>query len=764
MYNITVIMLRINKYKKIYNIHPAKPCLANDVDANKIKEWRPEQLPGPSSKPRDRSELHEMEMSPADTALNFANISFENREELTSLGDIHFKPYYIEGPSGTGLSSILLAHAFDAEKPSIYILDNEEQADYFQALLKDKLRPGEYHPNDFEFINNIKEFDPRIYTEKSPQPKIIFVTRIALQNNIEALKKIVKIFEIKDFCVDGIHKLKNEQSDAEDEQQQANKNLDALCQLLHEASIDGETPRLLGSHNYAYHSNLDEDFYLHTENTLELIFPRQHCFQMPKQAKHRTKQGLPIQANLDPEPIAFPPIATDKDEAADSITVAKIMGGKIDKADHYIGKIADRLISLPGKTIVRTTSRQAARLLKEAIELRLENKADNISKVEDTISTKSFNWFFAPLKEQESRYLISSSQFNGIHLPYGSYDNFVFADAPTSSNDLARKMSIATSDRNVKIIWIQPINAADQKTYKFPEIKYTEVVSTGPRKTEPRYRTTEIPPAHLKIIEAATTTANIKNPSKWAELLDQLLVVLESPKELSQLKIIEKFIQDNTTGDLSKDQIIEIIQAKEYKPIIFRKFIDMLFDKDTVFGNTISDWYNEQSDERKHDFGLAELSKEAMIQAYPSLMGIESFAEAKILLEQISPTSEFHLGTMRGYAIPANFADKDKIKLLSGLLHYVNIDKNSLLKELNIDKGKIAQALTKHIANAGKIEENQMARLANMIANHQLLTKLFPSLVIDESIPLEINQQSYQLRILVKNKSIQISFKKGEQL
>ena len=700
-----------------------------------------------------QSSLGLQHLSPQDFVVKQIDKSLEELRSSTIGDGIKFKSCLIEGPSGAGISSILLGHAFDQtgpEKPPvIYFIDNKNQYRYFQARLS-HLRASK-DKDDFQFISANENGDLNIDTSK--KTKIYFITRNALQLNLTDLKTLVDKLGIKHFYYDDINSLKHE------------PNPKHLCALIKASSQEG-LPCLIGSINFPFHTELHDDFYYGTENTLGQLFPTQYRFRLSNTVEDRGRFGLATVFNFLDKVIALPDI---KSEGPDNglVTVARILRGEIADSQIYIDRIAEKLATLPGRTIVRTGSPLAARKIAQALQAQLSNDLKPRVKLLLSTSSRLDHRWFEP--EAEPKFLITTNYFDQIQLPKGSFDNYAYLDAPTSSTALARGLSIATSDPQVQILCLNPGNAESHHTYKFPHVsKYKPIkANLSARKMGDK---AQIPSVHLKIIQEVLKDAQVKDRRIWSgKLLPQLgKVIGETEKNIKDWAIVKSFInsQINSPG-LTEEQILDVIKGDIYNPELFRKFLDSLFDNSSGPTARLHTWYENLSAETKANFnmetGLEELSINEIKKNYPRLTGVFNLQEAQAVLSKFTPIDDFHLNTMQGFNTSEGFTKREKLEILSSFLQYLKIDREQLMEELGLNnqEGEIQAALESYFKPLGtSIESQELKKLSQLIIHYHLLTKLFPSFTISEDILLEVGKHKYSLKITISNQGFGFSCKK----
>ncbi len=655
-------------------------------------------------------------------------------------GNLKFKSFLLEGPSGAGLSSILLGHAFDQaglEKPPvIYFVDNKNQYKYFQALVSNI--KGSQDREDFRFIsaNENGNLNIQTHTNRKPQPKIYFVTRNALQDNLVDLQTLVRTLGIKHFYYDDINSLKYQ------------PNPSKLCALMADTPAQAGLPCLIGSINFPFKPDLHSDFYYGTQNTLGQLFPGQYRLGLSNTVEDRERFGLTTVFNFMDKVIAFPDIKSDGPDSG-LVTVARILRKEIPDSDIYIDRIADRLATLPGRTIVRTGSPKAARNIAEALKSKLSENLQRRVKVLSNTSLSLDHKWFEP--ESEPKFLITTNYFDQIHLPKGSFDNYAYLDAPTSSTALARDLSIATSDPQVQILCLGPKNAEQHHTYKFPHVENYEPIkpTLSIRKVGDK---TSIPPLHMQVIEEVLKEAHVKDRRVWpGKLLPQLGEVIgETHRNIKQWTIVKSFINSHNDSGLSEAQILAVIKGDSYNPVLFRKFLDSLFKDSEGIATKLHTWYKDLPTQSRDTFnmetGLADLSIDEIKKAYPTLTGVFNLQEAQAVLSKFSPIHDFHLNTMQGFNIPARFTKRAKLEVLLSFLQYLKIDREQLIKDLGLDNQKTQNAIANYLKPIGVIEP---AKLAKVIINYQLLAKLFPKFVINEDVFLKVGEHTYRFNFAI---------------
>lgn len=687
------------------------------------------------------------------------------RPELVEKNGTKFKSVLLEAPSGSGVSSAMLGHAFDSPEPSIYFVENERQFQYFTDLIK-YLRPGtgkDRSKQDFAYIKNHKaeqsEAEVEVLCKKSNQPKIYFVTRKALQQNLEQLKTLVERTGVRNFYYDNVNTLKNENNNDEENDSATNPNLDNLCELM---SASTQRPNLIGSINFAFHPELTDDIYVHTDHTLASVFPVIDNITRFRMNKERTSLGLPA---LEPgestrfKVIDFPPIGA---EASGLPTVAKILRNQVDNADTYINRIVERLRSLKGRTIIKTINNNGlAKDLKDRLEKKLGT--DDSVTIDNALSSdKKLNWFFEePFNRlEEQKFLITSNSFNQVHLPIGSYDNFVYLDAPTSSTALAQELSVASSDPNVDIHFIRPANSDDNHQYKFPGVDSYKPVQANFGQRSPGIKRAQVPRAHASIIEQSLNEVSIKDENVWLELLKKARTVLgiNSPyeKNFGESMRIKNFVKlTQRDFDVDEKTIIAIIKGKTYNPEIFRRFIKFLFEGEGL-PKKFRDWYLSH-DETRSSTGMKELSFNEALKTFPTLMGVLNFEEAQLILSQFSLRYQYHLDFIDGFVDPDAFSTQQKLEILLNLLKYINIDKELLKEELNINESKLEIQLKEYLEGLqGELDPVGLHMLTKIFADYQLLAKLFPNLIINQDFPIKCGDLDYLLSMMISNKSIKL--------
>lgn len=704
---------RINPYTELY------------------KKALPNSSPGLTTPLRASDSSRNLHLTPLGFLGQAIEKSFQE-DRTSSISRLSFKSVLIEGPSGSGLSTTLLQHAYD-HGPAIYIVDNINQYQYFTALMN-HLRPDS-QDSDFEFISSSKKTQLRTnkYIDKSKKedkPKIYFVTLKTLQNNLGDLKKLVKELGIKNFYYDNVNKLKYDANST-------TPNASLLCELMSATDPEKGLPCLLGSINYPHHFNLHGDFFYKTDATLGQLFPSSYRFSLSSKPEDRPLFGLAATFNTIDKAIRLPAI-----QAGDNglITVDKILRGKVRNSETYIERIVDQLLTLSGRIIVRTNSPDSIKQISEALKRKLGDEFDKRVKAQSTSPiSSSFEWFFDD--DSQSKILLSTNGFNQIHLPLGSYQYLVYLDAPESSTALANAISPATSDPGVRIISIKAANANRNHTYKFIGVHNYKPVDPSWQVRNKYKRNVIAGFPYAEIINQIFQKAEIKDQRAWSGFLLPVIGKLLGEKKhlINNWVIVKNFIELHS-HNLPEAEIISVIKGDIYNPQLFRKFMDFLFNPQGAFVDKLNHWYTKANEEQRDSLcqktGLKNFSAAEIKRNYPELTGVFGLEEAQAVLNKFSPIYDFALDAIEGLNMPAGFTYKEKADVLLALLEYLKIDKEELIKELNLDRAEIGKALQQCLENEdlGALEAQDLEELSSMIVNYKLLTKLFPDLALDLNI------------------------------
>ena len=90
-------------------------------------------------------------------------------------------------------------------------------------------------------------------------------------------------------------------------------------------------------------------------------------------------------------------------------------------------------------------------------------------------------------------------------------------------------------------------------------------------------------------------------------------------------------------------------------------------------------------------------------------------------------------------------------------MKYINIDKELLKEELNINESKLEMQLKKYLEGLqGELDPVGLHMLTKIFTDYQLLAKLFPNLIINQDFPIKCGDLDYLLSMMISSKSIKL--------
>lgn len=777
---------------------PAKYNIYADIFAGPPGSWtirRPDYCKPPNAPatvspvPRGHiRSLHRSSIKAQDLILKQVDDLLDDRTSTIELTDqVKLRSALVEGHSGAGKSSILLGHASDAEGPVVYFVDNQNHFKYLEAMLQTHLRPGEYHPNDLVFVSG-QTLRANIYTQTdSHKPKIFFLTKHALRRSKEELAELCKKLKIKNFYYDDVSNLMYISQEELNGHPEAAAQISTFTHLLDlfAKTESSEALNLVGSINYSFHPKLHDEVHSTAySDTIGRLFPFiNEATRLDPSADGRIKQGLPyidtVTADKRFHKIDFPEIGSIVEGLPTVEKILKKNAGNPDECQRIIDRIATQIANQGGKTIIRTSSPDAANIMQEALTRILKSQGKLNEGQEATMVRLSTNpnvqnglkWF---LDKDSRKYLITTNYFDQIHLPYGSFDNFFYLDAATSSIALAKELSLASSDPNVKIFYIRPLNAEAHQAYKFPDIEYRVPRHFGRKLERGIGEQKGIKPIYIKAIETGLEKVSIKDHRAWTQFLERASHILhidktDGERDLLTSAFVKNFIDKfNPVAGFKEDEVIDILwglgqdKAETYK--VFRAFVQFLFEGDGI-PEKLRDWYKDTDADFKEVIGLKELNLSEMQRTYPNLMGVNNFEEARAVLRKLSAVYDFHLGLIDALSVGNSFSDREKIEVISGLLKYLNIDKAMLKLELGLKADELEQKLSEYFhAHGYQLNDMDLSQMADLVLDHKLICMLFPGLKIVETFAAKDQEGDKEMSIVINDQTVTINVctKEGE--
>ena len=658
----------------------------------------------------------------------------------------------LQGPSGYGLSSVLTQVALDStkaadSKPVFFFIDNETQYKYLLGLIQTliKLKPDK---QKYPFIRgesardttdtgktSSKKTAEQLKTE-TQSARIIFITKRALVSSAPQLEELAQHHGTQTLVYDDIHTLRYSET---------GRVLDHLQRLI--STIP--KAKLLASINDPWHESLQEEIF-HSAD-LASFFPVANRIRLEKDDALGLK---PTNGRTSAIPFC---------SIADGTTIAKVLASPSE--EHVIAEALSKMMSkintnLGQKNVViKTSSPEASQIIEKILKATLDPELWEINN-----SNRRSGLRFLTGTNDHNKILITTNLLEQIHLPPGTITDFGYFDAATSSTDLARQLSVASTDPNTRIYFLEPLYYEGSQ-YKFPDKSYTP---PGIGRSYSHERINDIPLVHQAFIDDAIKAALIQDHGKWENLLN-LLLSRDSDMDAGpgKTRLIKQLQLSH--NNLTVEQIEAVINGEDYNPTLFRDFLEELLAIRSVQRSWVSaresDLHITHSIEIDHD----EITLTDIIRNFPRLTGVFNLDEARIALQDFDPLWQFHLGFIGGFPDLSSFTNRERLEILLDLMTYLRIDKDVLLQEASVDIGKLSQRLGSQFHSSGLDATNlDLTLLSKHLGNYYLLVKLFPQLTgLTEQINLRrIDDDSipYAMRLSFKPEGINFQIQKGSKL
>jgi len=702
---------------------------------------------------------------------NSYEINVQDPNDLDDSDSYKFHSVLLKGPTGSGLSTILLRNVLrklqDGEKV-IYLVDNHAEAEYYSSLL-DYLKTKDSTDIKTAYVsgrNGGRSIKPSDYEDYN----VLFVSKQALSSNTTDISKIMTRFKISTVYCDDARNLHERFTP-----------ITSLMKSLKEYGED-QTLELIAALNDSFYENRNDEIIANPSFRIDDLFPGE-IIQMAS----RDELGMPALDQDRFHSIMFPEInlaartytqgTEDGTEDVLNREISAFLSDPTSKpgGNDYFNYLLDELTeNLEGKrTIIKTTSDTAATKIAEALNKR-GFEAFSFTADKTNSSLKSFlNGSYTG----KHKFLCTGGRMKNLHLPKGSYDNFVYLNTTTNATRLAKHLSVATSDPDVDIYFLdfkkRPSFCAfpdgDRRDYK-PRFS----VSSRSRTTKTRVLSEEF---EAQFLPALFESTKINENTEWLEVLRQLFSIqdpdnLDSNENDSDFsKVINDFITKrlHIDSELTSEDLMSVITGEDQNnPYIFRSFVYELFKNKSIRNKLVANF-----NRNKDDLGWDKLSTAEIIKRFPRLTGINNIHEARVVFADLFPESDFHLGIFLNSFDFQHLSTNQKLEILEQLFSYVHINKASLVTEifdapsafLPIIDSKLSESkVFADIENEGLLP--QIAeKILNELVNLKLIQSIFPRLKsISKNFLIEIKDEAannifaYEVKINIDDKKAAFNF------